>query len=364
MSRVERDILGGEGYACVLPVCDPQGERFVSLFSRASEYASLRAEADAQLIQVTPETALSLTRQARKLRKAYAQLTEIDFFPDAAQQADARLRELELAISRALSRDEPSSQEQALERLSLHEFKDAHGPPAADPVDRLASAWLIRRFIDPRHASSGYRRPKPARARHWALISMARASAMSATASRSKPFRPASPGGAGLDRVAAVVHYLDIGGTQPAEAAGVERVLAGLRASLESDDELLDAACAIFDGLLAAFAVKRRPMNDNSMQPDSAQPRSEPVSFRQALLFWLKLGFISFGGPAGQIAIMHQELVERRRRISERRFSTHSTTACCCPARRRSNWRPISVGCRTAAGAESSPVRCSYCRRC
>ena len=79
MSRVERDILGGEGYACVLPVCDPQGERFVSLFSRASEYASLRAEADAQLIQVTPETALSLTRQARKLRKAYAQLTEIDF---------------------------------------------------------------------------------------------------------------------------------------------------------------------------------------------------------------------------------------------------------------------------------------------
>ena len=79
---------------------------------------------------------------------------------------------------------------------------------------------------------------------------------MSATASLSKPFRPASPGGAGLDRVAAVVHYLDIGGTQPAEAAGVERVLAGLRASLESDDELLDAACAIFDGLLAAFAVE------------------------------------------------------------------------------------------------------------
>ncbi|MBO0642627.1 MAG: chromate efflux transporter [Pseudomonas stutzeri] len=68
-------------------------------------------------------------------------------------------------------------------------------------------------------------------------------------------------------------------------------------------------------------------MNDNSMQPDSAQPRSEPVSFRQALLFWLKLGFISFGGPAGQIAIMHQELVERRRWISERRF-LHALNYC------------------------------------
>ena len=68
-------------------------------------------------------------------------------------------------------------------------------------------------------------------------------------------------------------------------------------------------------------------MNDNSMQPDSAQPRSEPVSFRQALLFWLKLGFISFGGPAGQIAIMHQELVERGRWISERRF-LHALNYC------------------------------------
>src|ERR1700745_2759170 len=41
---------------------------------------------------------------------------------------------------------------------------------------------------------------------------------------------------------------------------------------------------------------------------------------REAFWFWLKLGFISFGGPAGQIAIMHDELVERRRWIEERRF--------------------------------------------
>jgi len=52
-----------------------------------------------------------------------------------------------------------------------------------------------------------------------------------------------------------------------------------------------------------------------------------PVSFREALGFWLKLGFISFGGPAGQIAIMHQELVERRRWISERRF-LHALNYC------------------------------------
>ena len=52
-----------------------------------------------------------------------------------------------------------------------------------------------------------------------------------------------------------------------------------------------------------------------------------PVSLREALRFWLKLGFIGFGGPAGQIAIMHQELVERRRWISERRF-LHALNYC------------------------------------
>ncbi|MEE4859236.1 chromate efflux transporter [Pseudomonas alliivorans] len=55
--------------------------------------------------------------------------------------------------------------------------------------------------------------------------------------------------------------------------------------------------------------------------------RPEPVSLREAFRFWLKLGFISFGGPAGQISIMHQELVERRRWISERRF-LHALNYC------------------------------------
>ena len=54
---------------------------------------------------------------------------------------------------------------------------------------------------------------------------------------------------------------------------------------------------------------------------------STAVSFAAAFRFWLKLGFISFGGPAGQIAIMHSELVERRRWISERRF-LHALNYC------------------------------------
>ncbi len=65
------------------------------------------------------------------------------------------------------------------------------------------------------------------------------------------------------------------------------------------------------------------------MRPASpgAGPVAPAVSFRAALWFWLKLGFISFGGPAGQIAIMHRELVEQRRWISEKRF-LHALNYC------------------------------------
>jgi chromate transporter len=67
----------------------------------------------------------------------------------------------------------------------------------------------------------------------------------------------------------------------------------------------------------------------DTSQHDAAQtsPAPKTVAFAEAFRFWLKLGFISFGGPAGQIAIMHQELVERRRWISEKRF-LHALNYC------------------------------------
>ena len=55
-------------------------------------------------------------------------------------------------------------------------------------------------------------------------------------------------------------------------------------------------------------------------QSESLATPPQPVSLGTAFWYWLKLGFISFGGPAGQISIMHQDLVEKKRWISERRY--------------------------------------------
>src|SRR5574343_1093553 len=68
-------------------------------------------------------------------------------------------------------------------------------------------------------------------------------------------------------------------------------------------------------------------MNTLTAKPESLDEQPANVSFWQAFLFWLKLGFISFGGPAGQIAVMHQELVEQKRWISEKRF-LHALNYC------------------------------------
>src|SRR5438874_4840790 len=62
-------------------------------------------------------------------------------------------------------------------------------------------------------------------------------------------------------------------------------------------------------------------------QDEDATDHPSHVSFRRAARFWVKLGFINFGGPAGQIAIMHEELVDRRRWIGESRF-LHALNYC------------------------------------
>ena len=69
------------------------------------------------------------------------------------------------------------------------------------------------------------------------------------------------------------------------------------------------------------------PIEETGRSGTEAQMSRRNVSFAEAFRFWVKLGFISFGGPAGQIAIMHRELVERRRWLSEERF-LHALNYC------------------------------------
>lgn len=262
LASVERDILSINGIALILPVIDPDGERFMELFDRSDDYTKLRAEIEACRAQLSVENALATTKQIRKLRKAYDQLANIDYFPSLPKkQIDSALQELETAVNRAISVDEPHSCDLPIMVLSRSEFQGRIWATRKRPwVDRMACAWLIRRFIDPQAQilwlDSPQDCPIDALGFDFDDATFSHIGNRVTFETLQASFDLQEPG---LNRIAALVHYLDIGGIQPVEAAGIELVLAGLRETITHDDHLLAAASAVFDGLLAGFEKEEQP---------------------------------------------------------------------------------------------------------
>lgn len=256
LEEIERDVLAINGTAYVFSISEPS-ERFAPLFDRSEEYKKLCEDIANCMEELTGENALQTARQVRKLRKTFSQLAAIDFFPgDAKRLTDTALQAAEAAISRAISSDEPSSHDERITALELQAFQGRRWATRKRPwVDRLASAWLIRQFIDP--AAEILWLDSPEDCPEDALGFDFDGAAFSHVGQRvtfETLLASFQLENTALSRIGAVVHYLDIGGSQPAEASGIERVLAGLRESITDDDLLLQAASSIFNGLLSAFA--------------------------------------------------------------------------------------------------------------
>ena len=253
---VATDIISAGGSAMLVGMAPPKGEDFVTLFDRSADYAALLADIGAVRVELTLDGAAEALKQARKLGKAFAGVSDIDFFPgEARKQAEAALRELESAANQLLSPDEPRALDAVIDRLQLKDFKGKTWATRKRPwVDRLASAWLIRRFIDPKAKLLWLESPAdcPTKALGFDFdgASFTHVGARVTFEVLLASFGIETPA---LSRMGALVHYLDVGGVQPAEAAGVESVLAGLRAGIEDDDKLMAAACAVFDGLLTNY---------------------------------------------------------------------------------------------------------------
>ena len=250
------DVREGGGSALVLRVEEPEGANFTGLFDRSDDYAALMAEFGQVREGLTADTIQDALKHVRKLRKSFAGLFEIDFFPGEAQrQADTALQELELACARTLSPDEPQAIGGVIASLRLADHQGRTWATRQRPwVDRLACAWLIRRFID-RQACLVWL-ASPADCPSDAIGFDFDGATFSHVGNRvtfevlAASFSLEQPA---IVRLGQLVHFLDVGGAQPSEAAGVESVLAGLRATLTDDDQLLVAASAVFDGLVSTF---------------------------------------------------------------------------------------------------------------
>lgn len=236
------EVRAAEGSAEVLHVAadGAQDAAFRSLFDRGPEYAALMAEIRST---VPDEKAL------RRLKRDFAALAATDYFPDDRRDA---VRQALSDLQASLSPGEPRTEGGAIRRLVCSDF---HGRTWATRkhlwVDRMASAWLIRRFIDPQ--ASFLWLDSPTDCPPDVLGFDFDGAAFTHVGERvSFEVLAASFGLAddpSIARIAAIVHCLDVGGVMVAEAAGIEAVLGGLRASAPDDDSLLVQAGNIFDSL-------------------------------------------------------------------------------------------------------------------
>jgi hypothetical protein len=257
LDGVAAEVVAAGGTAYVMRSEEPAGADFVRLFDRSAEFSALVLEVSKVHATLDSDNANEVMKQARKLRKVFAGLVEIDFFNSEAQkQTNAALQELELALARVLSPDEPHAAVGPIVILDRAAYLGKTWATRKRPwVDRLACAWLIRRYIDPNAKllwlSSPQDFPKKAIGFDFDGATFSHVGAKVSFEVMLASFALESTA---LQRMGHLVHFLDVGGLQPPEASGIESVLAGLRDAITDDDQLLQAACSVFDGLLKTFS--------------------------------------------------------------------------------------------------------------
>jgi hypothetical protein len=206
---------------------------------------------------LTSLSSADLARLRRRLQREFETLRAIDFFPgEASVEADAAWAELTARIERLLSPDEPHETRGQVPRLDLARYQGRTWATRRRPwVDRVASAWLIRRFIDPkarfRWLASPSDCPKSALGFDFDSATFTHVGERVTFETLMASFGLEDD--AALQRLAAMVHQLDVGGEPVPEASGFEAVLAGARERLTDDDKLLAEMSAVLDSLHAHF---------------------------------------------------------------------------------------------------------------
>jgi hypothetical protein len=265
LSLLAEEARTHEGQAWILDVQphDSNDEAaYQALFDRASEYEELnQALGDArQTLSDLGEA--ELTRLMRRHEKLYEAVRMIDFFPNnASLRAQTQWKDFAETIETILSPGEPHAATGAIARRDSTQYQGRLWATRAHLwVDRVACAWLIRRFIDP-HARFLWL-DKIAHCPKDALGFDFDGATFTHVGERvSFEVLLASFGldeDRALRRLGGLVHALDVGGGAHPEAAGFEAILAGSRARLGGDDALLDEMGLVLDSLYTHFAAQRR----------------------------------------------------------------------------------------------------------
>jgi hypothetical protein len=259
LGRLEKEIRSNGGFAVTFDATPRGTDDLRARFDRTADYGALVGKISAtkgSLAALGPRRGLTALR---RLEQAAEKLSRIDFFPgEAKQQALRALASLKDRYSDLYSRNEPRASMKGLRPLELEGYQKRLWATRKAPwVDRLASAWLIKRFIDREARFVWIARPseRPKKAIGFDY------DGADFTHVKNRVTFEVLAAAFGLDRdpalakIAAAVHFLDVGGIPVPDATGLETMLKGAKEKARGDDALLAEAMRTFDLLYSGYGA-------------------------------------------------------------------------------------------------------------
>jgi hypothetical protein len=256
-----REVTAGRGSAHILQFPSSSREqqaRLQALFDRSADY-QVFAQRLARLTRDTSRLGpAAARRQLTTIERGLANVIATDFFAGPARtRVESLLADIREQISRRCSQDEPLAAHLVVKRVNGAHFRGKVWATRQHLwIDRVCSAWLIRRFIDRKAKFLWLKKigDCPSNAVGFDF------NGAQFTHAGSRVTFEVLLASFGLDRDAALVrlgslvHYLDVGGIAPPEAAGLSAVIAGARDLLRSDDKLVASVSPVLDSLYKAFS--------------------------------------------------------------------------------------------------------------
>jgi hypothetical protein len=234
-----------------------QHKTLTALLDRTGEYAESIERLDVLKGKLTRLAEAEARQQLASVAREASAIVARDFFPgEPRKQIEGALADTERAINARFAPDEPHP---AHRRIRPRDGKDYRGRTWATRehlwIDRVASAWLIRRFIDPHAKFVWLKRIKdcPKRAVGFDFDGAEFTHVDSKVTFEVLVASFALDQDVGIIRLGALVHHLDVGGIPIAEGPGFATIMAGARKLQPDDDALLKAMTPVIDSLYAEY---------------------------------------------------------------------------------------------------------------
>jgi len=264
LPRMESEIRSAGGFAMTveLKLKAAQNAAVRKLFDRSAEYGELKHKVS-ELSKALPRLGHRKAQTAvQRLERSFDKLAEIDFYPGQAKlQAAESISQLKRSLRDAYSRGEPRTAKKRLRLVDKGRYQKRTWATRKNPwVDRLASAWLIKRFIDPEAKFVWVERPNE---RPRKAVGFDFDGAEFTHIGNRVTFEVLLASfdlehDAALAAVGTIVHFLDVGGIPVPDAKGLETMLRGIKEKARDDDALLAEAMRIFDHFYSAYATASR----------------------------------------------------------------------------------------------------------